>query len=1109
LSRPQADDEIGRLGKYRVLKVLGRGGMGVVYLAEDTTLRRRVALKQMLPGLGASPSARKRFLREAQALAAVEHDHIARIYDVGEERGMPFLAMEFLKGEPLDERLKRDATLPVAEALRVGREAAEGLAAAHANGLIHRDVKPANLWLEAPRGRVKVLDFGLARATDDAQLTQSGAIVGTPAYMAPEQARGEKVDPRCDLFSLGVVLYRICTGRQPFTGTDAISTLVAIATETPTPPNLVNFEVPTELSDLIMKLLDKDRTRRFATAQEVGAAIQDIETGLAPGRYPKTAKMSREPARPNRPGAPAKPSRRRNRWLPLAAVLLFLIGGGLAGYQLLIKTPNGTLIVEVAPDAEVSFKSGELIIKDQKTGEEKYRIKASERNKTLPAGKYLVEIQSADGLKVESEKFELVKNGEAKVRVTIEKPTMANAAPDRPVVNSIGMKLAFIPPGKFTMGSSREEIDRCLTLVRNLPVAEEKRKWLIALIQSEGPDHEVEITHPFYMASTEVTVGQFRQFVKEDNYQVGADTWTKPGWDQSENHPVVWVNWKNAVAFCTWLSKKEGRKYRLPTEAEWEYCCRAGTRSRYSFGDKESDLPKCAWISANSGQKTQPVKQLAPNPWGLYDMHGSVWEWCQDLYDADYYKISPKQDPQGPAGDGLRTGRGGAWDRDLEALYCRSAFRSHWDVDLRSNSFGFRVVLEAPDGGTAGPSASQDADRKAAEWVLSIGGRIDVYGKRGEAADVIIRDRNQLVGRKLEDLQYVLNDVNTDESGLGQIRGLLSISGLHLHKWNLTAEGWKAIGSLPNIVALGLTETTLDDTFLLELRNLKRVYFLFATHTALTDGAVKTLSEFANLATLDVRGTKLTAEGVNQVAAALPGCRIVWDGGTIEPVADRKAAEWVLSVGGTIKIRHGGQETEIRDIKDLPAEYTVAAINIDGNQNVDDAGLANLRGLWRVTELRMMHCGQVGNAGMAHLKSLTGLTTLDLRNTQVGDAGLEHLKGLTNITWLGLDVTRVTNDGLVHLRALTKLERVGFQQTTVDDDGLAHLKGMTSLTGLNLHQTRVSDRGLKVLAALPDFASVLLTGTKVTADGVAALHKALPKCKIVWDGGTVEPGTAP
>ncbi|HEV3447860.1 MAG TPA: protein kinase, partial [Gemmataceae bacterium] len=217
LAPAQSPDELGRLGPYRVLNVLGAGGMGVVFRAEDPHLQRLVALKALLPGLAASGSAKQRFLREARAAAALKHDHVVTIHQVGEDRGVPYLAMEFLEGEPLDECLKREGKLPVAEVLRIGREMAEGLSAAHEHGLIHRDIKPANVWLEGKKGRVKILDFGLARAaTDESHLTQSGAIMGTPAFMAPEQAQGKNVEPRSDLFSLGCVLYRMATGKAPF-----------------------------------------------------------------------------------------------------------------------------------------------------------------------------------------------------------------------------------------------------------------------------------------------------------------------------------------------------------------------------------------------------------------------------------------------------------------------------------------------------------------------------------------------------------------------------------------------------------------------------------------------------------------------------------------------------------------------------------------------------------------------------------------------------------------------------------------------------------------------------------------------------------------------------
>jgi serine/threonine protein kinase len=284
LAPPQAPDEIGRLGSYRVLAILGAGGMGVVFRAEDPGLQRLVALKAMLPAVASSGTSKQRFLREARAAAAITDDNIVQIYQVGEDRGVPFLAMQLLEGEPLDRRLKREAMLPVAEVLRIGREVALGLAAAHKRGLIHRDVKPANLWLEGPTRRVKILDFGLARAAgEQTQLTQSGMILGTPAYMAPEQAKSTTVDHRCDLFSLGCVLYRMCTGELPFKGHDTLSIISALALDTPTPPLDLNPEVPTALSDLVMQLLAKKPDERPDSSLAVVQALQDIESQIYAG----------------------------------------------------------------------------------------------------------------------------------------------------------------------------------------------------------------------------------------------------------------------------------------------------------------------------------------------------------------------------------------------------------------------------------------------------------------------------------------------------------------------------------------------------------------------------------------------------------------------------------------------------------------------------------------------------------------------------------------------------------------------------------------------------------------------------------------------------------
>lgn len=279
---PSEPGEVGTLGPYRIVKELGRGGMGSVYAAVDTRLNRRVAFKVMLPRYAKEPAARERFLREARAVAQITHDNVVTVYEADERSGVPYIAMQYLEGYALDQFLNRKGSPTLPQILRIAHETAAGLAAAHAIGLVHRDIKPANLWLEAPEGRVKVLDFGLARPFDSqVELTRSGVVVGTPAYMSPEQARGEKVDPRTDLFSLGAVLYRLCTGRLPFEGSTTMAVLMALGTEEPRPVLSLNPTVPPALAHLIHQLLSKNPVQRPGSAQEVVDRIKVIQQGSA------------------------------------------------------------------------------------------------------------------------------------------------------------------------------------------------------------------------------------------------------------------------------------------------------------------------------------------------------------------------------------------------------------------------------------------------------------------------------------------------------------------------------------------------------------------------------------------------------------------------------------------------------------------------------------------------------------------------------------------------------------------------------------------------------------------------------------------------------------
>jgi serine/threonine protein kinase len=282
LSPALADDEIGRLGDYRVRRLIGRGGMGLIFLAEDVQLLRPVALKVIRPELAEAPDVAARFSREARAAAAIRHDNVVTIYQVGQARGVAFLAMEHLRGLSLHRWLERDRMPTVDLILRIGREIASGLAAAHALGMVHRDIKPANIWLEAPYGRVKILDFGHARAAhDDVQITQTGAILGTPAFMSPEQAAGDPTDASSDLFSLGCVLYRLSTGQLPFQGRSIMAVLSSLASKAPAPPRQLNPGLPEALEALVLRLLAKDPAERPASADEVVAAIRSIERQLS------------------------------------------------------------------------------------------------------------------------------------------------------------------------------------------------------------------------------------------------------------------------------------------------------------------------------------------------------------------------------------------------------------------------------------------------------------------------------------------------------------------------------------------------------------------------------------------------------------------------------------------------------------------------------------------------------------------------------------------------------------------------------------------------------------------------------------------------------------
>ena len=357
LGPAQRPGELGTFGPYRVLAVVGRGGTGVVLKAFDPALHRLAAIKVLAPPLAVGSAARQRFTREARAAASINHDNVVPIHAVAEEGGLPYLVMPFIAGQSLQERIDRAGPLQPEEVARVGMQVAAGLAAAHAQGLIHRDIKPANILLESDLERVRITDFGLARAADDASLTHSGVIAGTPQYMAPEQARGDAVDPRADLFSLGSVLYAMCTGRSPFRAETAMGVLRRVCEDEPRPLRAVAPQFPAWLDRVVVKLLAKAPADRFATAAEVADLLGRCLAHV------------REPGRCPLPALPAARAPRSNWGGPRR----LLVAGGMAlamgvlalalGVIIRVRTPEGTLVIEVEdPAASVRIDGDDLII---------------------------------------------------------------------------------------------------------------------------------------------------------------------------------------------------------------------------------------------------------------------------------------------------------------------------------------------------------------------------------------------------------------------------------------------------------------------------------------------------------------------------------------------------------------------------------------------------------------------------------------------------------------------------------------------------------------------------------------------------------------------------
>jgi serine/threonine protein kinase/formylglycine-generating enzyme required for sulfatase activity len=643
-------DSLGRLGHYEILEILGRGAFGTVFRAFDDKLQRVVAIKVMAIELAATSPARKRFLREAQASAAIRHENVVRVYGV-EESPIPYLVMEYIPGQTLQQRLDQAGPLAIPDVLRLGRQIAEGLAAAHAQDLIHRDIKPGNILLEkGDLERVKITDFGLARAADDASQTQSGMIAGTPMYMAPEQASGHKLDQRADLFSFGSVLYQMLSGRPPFRAATMLAVLKRVVDDSPRPIDEIIPETPAWLCAVVSKLHAKNPDERYQSAREIADVLGHCEAQLKTyGGIKDFSVIPRQRAIPQRSSA--------WKWIVAALALLVvlpLLALGLVVFTYLAtaSTANPNIGLNSVPTTIISGSPAGVA----QTGWHDWPADAPK-----PA------IAPFDATQAKQHQEEWA----AYLKLPVE------------YTNTIGMKFVLIPPGEFTMGSSPQEIEAASIIAGADP------RWN-AHIRSEGPQRRVSVTAPFYLGVHEVTQSQFASVMKENPSlfsTIGPHTANDLGIDTGD-FPVEALTWHDATSFCRTLQENERLSplpaYSLPTETQWEFACRAGTTTQFWPGDKDEDLLQIAWFNANGDSRPHAVAGFHANPFGLFDMHGNVWEWIADEW------VPPADSPASiPAGQ--RVLRGGDWSAQPNS--CRSSHR-HADLPTaRYGSIGFRAVL--------------------------------------------------------------------------------------------------------------------------------------------------------------------------------------------------------------------------------------------------------------------------------------------------------------------------------------------------------------------------------------------------------------------------------
>jgi serine/threonine-protein kinase len=673
-----------QLGQYRIVAPLGEGGMAAVYKAYQAAMDRYVALKILPRHFASDPEFVGRFELEAKIIAKLQHVHILPVHDFGTEDGYTYIVMPFVETGTIGELLQ-GKPLPLPQIRKIVCQVADALGHAHARGLVHRDVKPSNILIDED-GNSLLTDFGIAKMVEGTiQFTQTGAILGTPAYMSPEQIRGDSLDGRSDIYSLGVVLYEMATGRPPYVAETPPAIFVKHLHDPLPPPRTFNSNLPASVERVILKALTKDPAQRYATAGELAKAIQaaipemGFQDTMVEVSEPDPGDTIVEPYAAVSEGTPPtdvevapveyeQPLERAVERAPLK------IPGSLTRNALLGGA--GVIIAGVVIGAVLLFGGG--------GGDTKPDPNITKTAPTVQPSPEATLIQET---------------------IQPDQPTQT-PIPTQPEQGDLyfnpadGAELAYISEGCFQMGATKADSEY--------------------VMDREGPTHEV-CLDGYWVYLTEVTVDQFQSFVENTGYVTlaerlgysivftqfddGSYDWNKtPGayWRYPRgldnptppgNHPVDHVAFEDAEAYCEWAG------WRLPTEAEWEHAARGPANTLYPWGNSlphgsylnlcDKNCPGLEDISAldDGYVRAAPVGSFPPNSFGLNDMAGNVWEWVTDWYGA--YSAALQANPTGPASGSEHLVRGGSWGYGEGAA--RSTFR-HRPGDDPIETVGFRCV---------------------------------------------------------------------------------------------------------------------------------------------------------------------------------------------------------------------------------------------------------------------------------------------------------------------------------------------------------------------------------------------------------------------------------